>query len=398
MMDIYRFFERPPSIVLATRTRDISADSRLSVQSEVIPIPAKGLETAGLVNVLSAILHGILYLTYSVVLCVRLRPRRNRIGLVHAHYIFPQGLFGLVLARLLGVPLIVSAVGQDVNETISGNVGQDVNAATRRSVVLRSVSRFVMNRAFCTIAVSRPIHVALRKFNIRKIVYLPNSVDVNWASSVSKLEPSNTVLFVASMTDRKRPMLLLDAFGKVLEKVPTALLIMVGDGPLRDLVEQEAKRKGINDRVKLFRHVTSGCLGKLLSEATAFALPSLCEGLSFALLEAMAAGKVIVASRNESHSAVLQHGKNALLFEVDNLEDLTKQILVALTDRRVGSRLGASARRLCESQFSNKAIALQLEHLYLQIAARSRGKKIQPSPGMATLSVVNGPRTDLTEA
>jgi glycosyltransferase involved in cell wall biosynthesis len=104
----------------------------------------------------------------------------------------------------------------------------------------------------------------------------------------------------------------------------------------------------------------------LYSQANVFVLPSVSEGLSLALLEAMAAGKAIIASRNESHQAILKHGENSLLFEVDNCEELTMQIVLALTNGRLRYKISESARQLCEKQFSNELVAKELENLYLR--------------------------------
>jgi glycosyltransferase involved in cell wall biosynthesis len=79
----------------------------------------------------------------------------------------------------------------------------------------------------------------------------------------------------------------------------------------------------------------------------------------------MAAGKAIVASRNESHQAILKHGENSLLFEVDNCEELALQVLRVVTDEKLRHRISESARQLCEKQFSNEFVAKKLENLYL---------------------------------
>jgi glycosyltransferase involved in cell wall biosynthesis len=353
ILNLYRFFRKPPRIILVRRGGRVSADPGITVQSEFIPLPVEGLERRGIVHALSAICSAAGYLLYSCLTYLRIVRRRNSILLVHAHYIFPQGLFGLVLARLLRVPLVVSAVGQDVNEDMKG------------SAVLRVISRFVLSHARSTIAVSEPLHRALEYFGVSNSVYLPNSVDTNSIRPTSEPSLADSVLFVGVLAPRKGPLVLLNAFERVVREIPTAILIMVGKGPLAEVIQEEIRRKEMGDRVKLFPHVSARFLEDLFSQASVFVLPSLYEGLSLALLEAMAAGKVIVASANESNRKILQHESQALLFHPDDENDLAVQIERALTDKELRLRLATAARQLCVRDFSNTKIAPKLEEIYL---------------------------------
>jgi hypothetical protein len=100
---------------------------------------------------------------------------------------------------------------------------------------------------------------------------------------------------------------------------------------------------------------------------TIFVLPSLYEGLSLALLEAMAAGQVPIVSRNESHEAVIKHGENGLLFSPDNPAEMADQIALAIDNDALRHRISAAAKRLCKTQFSNERAGPKLENLYLAI-------------------------------
>lgn len=313
----------------------------------------KELQEKGPLHVFSAVLSAIGYLLHAFVVTLRLSQRGSRINLVHAHYIFPQGLFGLILARFCRVPFVVSAVGSDVNVMI------------RENTVFRAICLFVAHRADVTIAVSGPLRRALEWFGVGKSVYLPNSVDT--ASILPKDESldSGSILFVGAMTHYKRPLVLLSAFERVVATVPGATLTMCGDGPLRKAVEEEIQRKRLDGKVTLLGQASSDLVIECLSKSAIFVLPSQFEGLSFALLEAMAAGKVIVATCNESHSAIFRNGQDALLFDLDNEKQLAEQMVLALTDSQLRSRLSRSARELCLRNFSNMKIGPKLERIYL---------------------------------
>lgn len=359
ILNLYRFFREQPEIILVRRGGRISADPSIKVRSEVIPLPVKGRKSISPQQLLSRCFLVAAYLLCAFVVYAKIRGVRHQIRVVHAHYVLPQGLFGLILSRLLGVPLVVSAVGQDVNEDM-------------KSVGLRKISRFVLSRAFLTIAVSRPLKRMLEHQGIGNCTYLPNSVDTDSFRPRDELQSDQSVLFVGSMTERKRPLCLLHAFERVVDEVPEATLIMVGSGPLSRIIEQEICQKNLGDKVRLYPSVPYALLQELLSRAAVFVLPSTYEGLSLALLEAMSSGKVIVASANASNRDVLRHGTNALLFQLDDEKELAEQIALGLTDQQLRLRLSRSARALCVREFSNSVVARKLEEMYMEIPQKTQ--------------------------
>ena len=354
VLDVYNFFRRHPRIILVRRTPQISIDRRLVLLSETIPLPMLTLERRDPLGRVLAITAALGYLLYSLVLYVRLRRIKANIRLVHAHYIFPQGLLGLLLARFLRVPLVVTASGTDVNLMMPS------------SSILRAACFFVLRNAYATVAVSKPLQNRLRQYQVPNCVYIPNSIDVDSIPPVKESNAETWLLFVGSMTENKQPFVMLRAFRRVLEQEPTTILIMCGDGPLRGAVEQEIRERNLQDNVKFFPRLSPMRLNEVRSRASVFVLPSLSEGLSLALLEALAAGQIVVASRNESHAAILEQGVNALLFEPGDSEQLAQQILLAISNKAVRSRISRAARHLCTTQFSSAVVANQVEDLYLR--------------------------------
>jgi len=298
---------------------------------------------------------------HTVPITLKLLRRRHAIRIIHAHFIFPQGLFGLVLASLCRVPLIVSAVGDDVNIML------------RRNALLRTMCRYVLARTHVTIAVSIPLQRVLKQFGVTNVVYLPNSVDTTTISP-SNSSKRGSILFVGHMTHNKRPLMLLHAFQRAAAEVSDTTLTMCGDGPLRQAVQDAIRESQLEGKVKLVSWTTPEHVIRLLSQADIFILPSHSEGLSNALLEAMAAGKVIIASSNESNREILRDGVDALLFHVDDQEDLVNRMLLGLTDEQLRLRLSRSARELCVRQFSTREVGPELERIYLATARKHAGE------------------------
>jgi glycosyltransferase involved in cell wall biosynthesis len=359
ILDVYRFFRTPPRIILARRGKRMRIDARISTVQENVPVPLARLENLRLTNLPAIALSVSSYLLYSLVLYYKLM--RTRARLVHAHFIFPQGLFGLIIARLLRIPFCVTATGTDVNVVMTLNP------------LLRAVCRVVLAHADTSICVSKPLQDRLRKFGVSNTLYLPNSVDISAIKQVVPSAKGDSILYVGSMTENKRPLAVLRSFEKVVSQIPTATLVMCGDGPLRTIVEDEISKRGV--RVRLIPKISPEDLNELRANTALFVLPSRHEGLSLALLEAMGAGQTIIASRNESHISLLTDGQNALLVDPDNTEDFTGKIILAIQDKELRSRLSESARHLCESVYSNAMVAGRLEEVYLKVIAKSEAKR-----------------------
>jgi glycosyltransferase involved in cell wall biosynthesis len=352
VLDVYKSFKHTPHILLVSRGGvlpsygyDLQIES-IRTYRKVIPASISGL--------VGGLLPTIAYLAFSLILVLKIR--KQRVDLVHAHFAFPQGLFGLIMSRTLRVPLVVTTAGLDVNRYMQNRF-------------LKPLVSFVLEHADSVIAVSKPMHKVLLRYGIFRSVFIPNCIDP-FSVGLTDVEAfSKSILFIGTLTERKRPLLLLQGFQRVLAQVPDAQLIMVGDGPLKDAIVGKIKELGLQLNVTLQSHVSKGHLDRLRAESATFVLPSTSEGLSLALLEAMAAGQAIVASRNESHESVLDHGKTALLFDVDDAQDLASDLTRVLTDKHLRTRISSGARRLCFEAYSNSYAAKQLESLYEQVFA-----------------------------
>jgi glycosyltransferase involved in cell wall biosynthesis len=139
----------------------------------------------------------------------------------------------------------------------------------------------------------------------------------------------------------------------------------------------QISRREIQDKVTFISNVSNRTLNEIRSQNAIFVLPSVAEGLSVALLEAMQAGQIIVASKIESHESILEHERNSLLFEVDDPADLAKEILFCVKERALAAKRSLSAKQLCETEFSNVAVARRLESIYFDLLTDTRAR---PAP------------------
>lgn len=138
-----------------------------------------------------------------------------------------------------------------------------------------------------------------------EITVIPNGIDCSQFKPTD-VEPKQQLLFVGRLKKGKGPQYLLEAFSELAPNYPHLSLKLVGDGPLRDELEQQATSLEISDQVELLGEVPNKKLPRLYNESLAFVLPSLSEGLPRTVLEAMACGKPVVTSDLEQLRPVVE--------------------------------------------------------------------------------------------
>jgi glycosyltransferase involved in cell wall biosynthesis len=144
--------------------------------------------------------------------------------------------------------------------------------------------------------------------------------------------------------------------------------LLVGDGPRRDDLQRLAAELGLADRVRLLG--VRSDVAEIVAASDLFVLASLNEGLSQAMLEAMALGVPVVATDVGGTSDAVSPGHTGWLVSPGQSSELATAIAQALDDRREASTRAATARELIQRQFSLTSHLLRLEDLYRQTAAR----------------------------
>jgi glycosyltransferase involved in cell wall biosynthesis len=170
---------------------------------------------------------------------------------------------------------------------------------------------------------------------------------------------------------------LIRAMPQVLAAVPNARLVLAGDGPLERELKDEAVECGVAERVQFLGFRRD--ILELLTAFDIFALPSLWEGLSISLIEALAAGKPIVATDIDGNREVIDNLETGLLVPPADAGAFAAALLRLLTDRSLAERLAVNARLSAESRFSMERMVEQNLAVYNRVAAGERAGKQRAS-------------------
>jgi glycosyltransferase involved in cell wall biosynthesis len=155
---------------------------------------------------------------------------------------------------------------------------------------------------------------------------------------------------------------LVRAFARVAAVRPEAVLLLVGDGPLRPDIEALIAALSLQRQVRLAGWIDD--LPPLYATIDICALSSLNEGTPVALLEAMAAGKAVVATRVGGVGDVVEHERTGLLVPPGNADALADEIVRLAADPGERSRMGAAGRDAVLGRFSSRRLVDDIDELY----------------------------------
>ncbi len=145
------------------------------------------------------------------------------------------------------------------------------------------------------------------------------------------------------------------------------LLAVVGDGPLRAELSVLVERLGIREHVRMLGDQSD--VRDVLSALDVFVLPSRTEGMSNALLEAMAMERAVVATAVGGNCEVVADGANGLLVPSERADAMAAAIARLIHDRELALRLGAMGRQTVEARYGSRAMVRRLEAVYATVAA-----------------------------
>ena len=191
-----------------------------------------------------------------------------------------------------------------------------------------------------------------------QIIKIPNGVDLPQILNSNELSKNklgitdydNIVTCVSRFRPEKGHEVLLKAWQEVLKKKPNSILLLIGDGETLIERKQNAENLGIIDRIRFIGKVYN--VQDYLFVSNVFVLASRKEGLSNALLEALATGLPCIASNVGGNMELIKHGINGLIFESGNSKQLAECVLRLLDDKELSQELGGNARLAMLEGFS----------------------------------------------
>lgn len=293
--------------------------------------------------------------------------RQLRPALIHTRNL--SALEALVPARLAGVPArLHSEHGRDAND-VDGN-----------NVRYQRLRRWLLPLAQRVVALSHELADYLRnKVGVAgsKIDVICNGVDCDRFTPATTQRAGNALRFVSvgRLQDVKDPLNVLRAFAALTTLRPELALqlSLVGDGPLLGTCEQFVRAHNLQDKVELAGAASD--VPQRLRLADVYLLGSRVEGISNTVLEAMASGLPVIATRVGGNAELIVDGETGFLVPAEQPEAMAAAMRHYADDRALLGRHGAAARTRAVAEFSLAGMMARYQNLYDQLLRNSTTTK-----------------------
>jgi len=296
---------------------------------------------------------------YSLVFKLSRLFRKEKIHLVNSHDVGAT-LFAAPAARLARIRKVIHV---------------DHSQIKNKKKFLFIYSWILKNQVTFSITVSKDLEeLLISAFGVddERVMTIPNGIDVETFSEnqdISYLldefelgKDEKVIGSIGRLTEVKGMKYLLEAFKKVLVRVPESRLFIVGEGELRGDLEELAGTLQIRGKV-VFTGIRED-IPALLNLFDLFALPSLWEGQPLTIIEAMAAGKPVVATDVGGSSEILNSGEYGILVPPADSDALARSILKMLEEREFAQKFGNDARKYSIAELSSIPMVRKYETVF----------------------------------
>jgi glycosyltransferase involved in cell wall biosynthesis len=297
---------------------------------------------------------------------------RHQAQIIHTHNSKPLS-YAAPAARLAGGSRVVHT-----------RHGQRFQARRRETMLFRWATRLTQQ----VVCVSHDSARLSEQEGIapRRIRTVWNGIDVS-RFAFRGPQAGGPVVMVGRLSPEKDVATLLRAAALAARAEPAFRLEIAGDGACLPALRQLARGLGLEDQVRFLGEVRD--VPALLARAAAFVLPSLTEGISLTILEAMARGLPVAATRVGGNPEVILDGETGLLVPSQDPAALADALLRLFRDPALGRRLGEAARQRVETHFDVRRMVADYEQLYLGLVGCTLPRDaatVGPAPLLASAS------------
>lgn len=302
-------------------------------------------------------------------LAAQVALRRIRPDVVHAHGLLSPTTAGVLFKRWSGTPI--------VSKSMRGGKLGDMERMRRNRLSSSRISS-VFPRVDRFIVISREIREELAAAGVpeTQMAFIPNGVDRAHYVPLALAEKQRqrarlglgdgpVAIFTGRLSHEKRVAELIEAWGRVRGEFPDAQLLVLGTGPEADRLAA----MGVPG-VRLLGHVDN--VRDYLQAADIFVLPSSTEGLSNAMLEAMATGLAVIVTEVGGAPDLIAHGEQGWLIAPDVPGELDAGLRTLLRDGELRARMGLAARERVLADYALDVTVARLCALYRDVTGKAR--------------------------
>lgn len=293
-------------------------------------------------------------------MAVRL-ARQHNLDLFHGYWVVPGGTIAVLAGWLTGRPAVATAAGSDLN------------AAAYHPIVSHFV-RFTLGQVRNLMApgnqlAQRAIELGLSQERVQ-VLMGHSGIDLERFSEGDK-QGQPLILYVGNFSPPKRVDTILRAMSRVVERVPTARLWLVGDGELRAELESLAAEMGIAGKVEFLGTRPHDEIPGWMRRADVLVHCSDHEGLPVAIMEALGCGLPVVAADVGGISDLVKEGETGYLLAPDDDVGFADRLVKLVSQPELTAQLGWNARVFAEAHLAKERVLEQVEAVYAAAVRQS---------------------------
>ncbi len=269
--------------------------------------------------------------------------RRPEVMAIVSFFAFPYGFFALLAGWWTGKPVHIGFVGSDWYRDCESWYGRFLNFFLRNAQLF-TVTGNLMKKEM--VSQNYPENI---------IFHLPHAIDISSFENIPPDKRKYDCIFVGNLIFRKRVDLIIAAIDQVKRNYPDIKVCIVGDGPLREELENDVRGRGLNQNIFFAGHQVKP--NSFFSNAKINLIASDMEGFPFSIVEGIASGTVPISTNVGTISDIIEHEKNGLIITPGNSDALSENILKLIENPDLYMKLRQEVLSIRESfSFENTSI------------------------------------------
>jgi len=298
---------------------------------------------------------------------------KNKLDVIYAHWVVPSGFIALLAKKVTRRPLIVQVHGSDL---------RGIPGSWAEHPLVRSLTKKTLARVDGLVTDSKDLLQRAERIGveINQKMVAPTGVSLKSLekalSSKKEINEIPMILFAGALRKVKGLNYLIDSIPLIKKEIPTFKLIIAGEGPLRDVLENKAMILHVSEYVDFLGQIPHDQLLNVLKSSDVFVLPSLSEGTPTVLFEALACKTPLIATHVGGIPEVITHKDTGILIEPKSARAIADAVINLLEDNDIRQKLAERGYNLIKNQYNIERIASNLQKFFATVIeqwTRTRG-------------------------
>lgn len=294
--------------------------------------------------------------------------KKNEIDVIHSNTYVPV-ISAQLCSSLLHIPHIATVHDvyrtsqKDFWKTWSGQTGVSKSMGFLGPLMEKLVTKMPVS-TFHT--VSEKSKQDLESLGVSKIIVIPNGINPG-DYHIHTITKKNQAIFVGRLVFYKNLDVVINAFAKIIGKIPDTKLVIVGNGPQKNHLEKLVESLGLQNNISFTGTISDAEKVQLISESQVLLNPSLVEGFGIVVLEGFACGKPVITSDSKPLSDLIDDSVDGYVVPAADVNSWANKVIELFSDDSKSAKMGQAGRKKVLSDYSISKLSDDMISLYRKL-------------------------------